>query len=154
MASIELKILNKELYSDNTLPTFATDGSAAIDLKAPRDIWLPPKGATNIKSGLAIHIASCALIQPIAALVLPRSGLGTKGLVLGNTVGLIDEDYQGEIIISLLNRHESTDIIIKKGDRFAQLMFIPVIKPTFKVVDEFTTVSKRSTGGFGSTGNS
>jgi dUTP pyrophosphatase len=177
---IELKILNKKFYSSN-LPTYATAGSAAIDLVCTNDVTLYPGETKMIATGLAIHIGSaypyCGQSSVVAGLIIPRSGLGSKGLVLANTIGLIDEDYQNELMVNALNRNKSeiykdysdsrTDefgtygvrrieqnvIEIKAGDRFAQLMFVPIIKPQFKVVDEFSTTTARAGGGFGSTGN-
>lgn len=155
---IELKILNKEFYLYNyDLPRFATEGSAAIDLIATEDVLLSPQEAKKIPTGLAMHIGSG--YTNVAGFILPRSGLGhDKGLVLGNLVGLMDEDYQGEIVVSAWNRNERpydyqyvNHIIIKRGQRFAQLIFLPIIKPDFWIVDEFSQSSDRGEGGFGST---
>lgn len=163
---IEVKVLNKEIYKDG-LPGYATDGSAAIDLISPETFSLRPRESKKVFTGLAIHIGSTVRSMwgffghysnydaNIAALVLPRSGLGSKGLVLANVVGLIDEDYQGELIVNCLydNRDwRDCNITIHEGDRFAQLMFLPIVKPVFKVVDEFTDSTDRGTGGFNSTG--
>lgn len=171
--NIELKILDKELYSSSQLPDYATEGSAAIDLIAAEDVVLNPGECRMIHTGMAIHIASgiksyadeYGYIEKwlaFAGLILPRSGLGHKaGLVLGNTIGLIDGDYQGEISVSAWNRNSydyarnyypQDKIIIRRGDRFAQLMFLPVVRPEFSVVDEFTNITDRGAGGFGSTG--
>ena len=163
---IEVKVLNKQLYKDG-LPDYATDGSAAIDLISPETFSLRPRESKKVFTGLAIHIGSAIRSMHglfghysnyqanIAALALPRSGLGSKGLVLANVVGLIDEDYQGELIVNCLydNRDwRDCNITIHEGDRFAQLMFLPIVKPVFKVVDEFTDSTDRGTGGFNSTG--
>ncbi len=172
---IELKILNKEFYRldynikapyEQYLPSYATPGSAAIDLVCTEDVIIYPGETKLIPTGLAIWIGSGQhnalspfdVWGPVAGLILPRSGLGTKGLILANTIGLIDEDYQGELMVSAWNRVDVgggfnyPDVIeLKAGDRFAQLMFIPVIKAQFEVVEEFSDVTDR-TGGFGSTG--
>lgn len=187
---IELKILNKEFYTacncldclnseKYPLPTYATPSSAAMDLVCTEDVTIDPGEVKAIHTGLAIWIgASTSKIYPrdaqgrslpldsvcnafdVAALILPRSGLGTKGLVLANTIGLIDEDYQGELIVQAWNRNEITccsafetdeGISLKAGERFAQLMFVPVIKCSWQVVDEFSSATTRATGGFGST---
>ena len=148
---IELKILNKEFYRDRNLPQFATDGAAAIDLICTKDLYIADGEVKLIHTGLAIHICN----PSVAALILPRSGLGSKGLILGNTVGLIDSDYQGELLVSAWNRQKETNlggIFLTAGDRFAQLMFVPVFRPKFKLVEEFTSNSKRGNGGFGSSG--
>lgn len=145
---VEVKVLNDDIRTYG-LPNYATDGSAAMDLRAcikePLTIF---NGETIlIPTGIAINIED----QNVAAIVLPRSGLGHKhGIVLGNLVGLIDSDYQGEVFISCWNR-SSEAYYIQPGDRIAQLMFIPVVKSHFKVVSEFET-SERGAGGFGSTG--
>lgn len=166
--NIDLKILNKELYANS--PEYATAGSAAIDLVCPEDIVIPPGETRLIHTGIAIHIGG----DNVAAIILPRSGLGTRGLVLANTVGLIDSDYQGELVVAAFNRLVSltayttktylshfTDLFnhrndhkieLKSGDRFCQLMFVPVIKPTFNVVEEFSAKTERNVGGFGSSG--
>lgn len=144
---IELKYLNKTTESYGL--QYTTDGSAALDLRAsvalPRTI--EPNCTFLIPTGIAVHIKD----PNIAAVILPRSGLGSKyGIVLGNLVGLIDSDYQGELMISCWNR-SSRPYTINRYDRIAQLMFVPIIKPIFKVVNEFT-LSERGVNGFGSTG--
>lgn len=195
---IELKVLNKEFYSDydhscseddcvklceggyNKLPTYATPGSAAIDLVCPEDVVLYPGEVKVIHTGLAIWIGSVAKDceqsawwqfnhnkSSVAALIIPRSGRGAKeGLVIANTIGLIDEDYQEELIVYVMNRNPATElpdfsikhrgvssdqIIINKGERFAQMTFIPIIKAQFEVVEEFSGTTDRK-GGHGSTG--
>lgn len=217
---IELKILDKEFYhpeepcvrchlrSDHYhLPSYATPGSAAVDLICTKDVTIYPQERIMIPTGIAIWIASdyarsdgsskttaiYADYRPeqfhVAGLILPRSGLGTKGLVLANTVGLIDEDYQGELMVSAWNSRQSltetvgwttnkgrvievgarngvsldmdetlfplerdTSVIeLKAGDRFAQMVFMPVIKVQWDVVDEFSNETNRGAGGFGST---
>ena len=149
MQAIQLKILNPRVGRDFPLPHYATSGSAGLDLRACLDEPLQLNvGETKlISTGIAIHIAE----PHLAAIILPRSGLGHKhGIVLGNLVGLIDSDYQGELMISCWNRgHES--FTIQPGDRLAQLMIVPVVHAKFEVVTEFNQ-SDRGVGGFGHTG--
>lgn len=167
---IELKILNKQFYNEesngmllNSLPGYQTLGSAAIDLVCTEDLTLYPGETKLISTGIAVHIGSgvhSTSFFSYAGLILPRSGLGTKGLILANTIGLIDEDYQGELMVSALNRNEYTSqtldvtksVSLRAGDRFAQLMIIPVIKAEFGVVEEFSSSTNRGEGNFGSTG--
>ncbi len=147
--NIQLKILNPRVGSEFPLPTYATEGAAGIDLRAMLDapLNLEPGQTTLIKTGLAIYIGDPSL----AAVILPRSGLGHKhGVVLGNLVGLIDSDYQGELMVSCWNRGQ-TAFEIAPGERIAQLVFVPVVQADFDVVTEFES-SQRGTGGFGSTG--
>ena len=150
MKKIELKILDSRVGTDFPLPTYATEGSAGIDLRACLDAVLIVKpGETHlVPTGIAIHIAD----PSIAATILPRSGLGHKhGIVLGNLVGLIDSDYQGQLMISVWNRGETT-FEIESGDRIAQLIFIPVIQAEFEIVEDFET-TERGEGGFGHSGH-
>ena len=147
MQTIDVKILDPRMR-DN-LPEYATAGAAGLDLRACIDVplLLAPGDVQLIPSGLAIHIGDPAY----AAIILPRSGLGAKhGIVLGNLVGLIDSDYQGELKVSLWNRGIAA-FTIQPLDRIAQLVLIPVLQLHLNVVDEFTH-SERGTGGFGSTG--
>lgn len=149
MKKIELKILNDKLKQTFPLPTYATSGSAGLDLRACIDesIQLHPGDTKLIPTGFALHIGD----PTIAATILPRSGLGHKhGIVLGNLVGLLDSDYQGEILISCWNRGKES-FVIEPGDRIAQLVFVPVLQVGFDVVDAFTE-SERGEGGFGSSG--
>jgi len=152
-ASIELRILDMRLH-DWGLPSYQSDMAAAIDLHACLDGPLelrPGDTPTLVSTGIAMHMAEPGL----AALVLPRSGLGhRKGLVLGNLVGLIDADYTGPILVSAWNRgpQGSEPIVLTPGERFAQMLFVPVLRPEFVVVTEFTKGSQRGGGGFGSTG--
>lgn len=149
MKKIDVKILDPRVGKQFALPTYATSGSAGLDLRACLDdaVELAPGATTLIPTGLAIHIADPSL----AAVILPRSGLGhKKGIVLGNLVGLIDSDYQGEIMVSLWNR-SGTPCTIEPMERIAQLVVIPVVQPEFTVVDAFAD-SERGTGGFGSSG--
>lgn len=149
MQSIQLKILDSRLGGEFPLPSYATDGSAGLDLRACIEeiIQLLPNQTQLISTGLAIHIA-----QPnLAAVILPRSGLGHKhGIVLGNLIGLIDSDYQGELLISCWNRGQS-DFTIQPGDRIAQLVFVPVVRTQFELVPEFIQTD-RGTNGFGHSG--
>ena len=150
MASIDLKILDARLKDDGYAPQYATHGSAGIDLRAciERAIKIQPGETVLIPTGIAIHLSDPAL----AAMILPRSGLGHKhGIVLGNLVGLIDSDYQGEIFVSTWNRGHET-FTLNPLDRLAQLVIVPVVQVAFNVVDEFPA-SDRGAGGFGSTGH-
>jgi dUTP pyrophosphatase len=146
---IELRVLDPRIGNEIPLPAPATAGSAGADLRACIDqpIELRPGECRLIPSGLAIHLDDPGL----AALVLPRSGLGHKhGIVLGNLVGLIDSDYQGELMISCWNRGQTT-FRIEPGDRIAQLVIVPVVPAAFEVVESFAE-SRRGSGGFGHTG--
>lgn len=150
MKNIQLKRLDPRLGSKNfPLPSYATDGSAGLDLRAclEESVELLPTQTQLIPTGLAIHIA-----QPdLAAVILPRSGLGHKhGIVLGNLTGLIDSDYQGELLISCWNRGQAC-FTINPGDRIAQLVFVPIVKTRFEIVSEFTE-TERGQGGFGHSG--
>jgi dUTP pyrophosphatase len=147
MKSIDVKILDSRMKEQ--LPAYATTGSAGLDLRACLEAPLTIKpGETHlIPTGLAIHIADPAY----AAMILPRSGLGHKhGIVLGNLVGLIDSDYQGQLMVSTWNRGQA-EFTLNPMERLAQLVIVPVLQVGFNVVDEFTD-SERGTGGFGSTG--
>lgn len=147
--NVQLKILNDQIGSSIPLPQYATDGSAGLDLRACIDapLVLTPGQTVLIPTGIAIFLADPSM----AAMILPRSGLGHKhGIVLGNLVGLIDSDYQGELMISCWNRG-STSFTIEVGERIAQMVIVPVVQPRFELVTEFAD-SKRGTGGFGSTG--
>lgn len=147
--NIQLKVLDKRIGTEYLMPTYSTEGSAGIDLRALLDapLQLAPGETKLIKTGLSIYIAD----PSIAATILPRSGMGHKhGIVLGNLVGLIDSDYQGELMISTWNRGQD-HFTIEPGDRIAQLVFLPVIQASFDVVENFVE-TERETGGFGSTG--
>ena len=146
---IKLKILDPRLGRDYPLPDYATALSAGMDLRALCDgpITLAPGEAQLIATGLSIHIGDAEL----CAVILPRSGLGHKqGLVLGNLVGLIDADYQGPLMVSLWNRGQNPQLI-QPGDRIAQLVFMPVARAQFRIVEQFAE-SARGSGGFGHTG--
>ena len=147
MRNVDVKILDARLRDQ--LPTYATRGSAGLDLRACIDapILLQPGQTDLIPSGIAIHLNDAGL----AAMVLPRSGMGHKhGIVLGNLVGLIDSDYQGQILVSLWNRGAAV-FTLNPMERIAQLVVVPVVQVAFNVVDDFTQ-STRGAGGFGSTG--
>lgn len=150
---VEVKIIDPRL-KDWGLPSYQTAGSAAVDLFACIDAPLAVEAqapAVLVTSGLALNMGEMAC----AALVLPRSGLGhKKGLVMGNSVGLIDADYTGEIFISTWNRNPvgSDPIEITPGERIAQMMFVPVLHAQMSVVEEFSSATERGAGGFGSTG--
>jgi dUTP pyrophosphatase len=149
MTRIQLKVLDPRVGREIPLPAYATDGSAGMDLRAVLDapIELAPGQTTLLKTGLAIHIAEPGL----AAVILPRSGLGHKhGIVLGNLVGLIDSDYQGELMVSCWNRGQTTFTIVP-GERIAQLVIVPVVRAAFELVSGFEA-SDRGAGGFGHTG--
>lgn len=189
----------KRLGYQRDLPDYATEGSAGVDLRAIKDYTIYPGLTETIETGIAIHIGGggnrrpvqefhkptdeiglIATYEPllIMGMIVPRSGLGSKGLILGNTLGIIDEDYQGEILINAWNRLESAvevreiegfrktglspcfreveinSIQIKAGDRIAQLIFLPIIKAQFEVVEEFSSITQRGSGGFGHSGES
>jgi dUTP pyrophosphatase len=146
---IELKILDKRLGNEFPLPDYATEGAAGMDLRAMLNqaLELEPGETQLIPTGMAIHIED----PHLAAVILPRSGLGHKhGIVLGNLVGLIDSDYQGQLFVSCWNRGKST-FRIEVGERIAQLVILPVVKANFEIVDEFEQ-SERGEGGFGHSG--
>ncbi|NKJ46064.1 deoxyuridine 5'-triphosphate nucleotidohydrolase [Burkholderia sp. SG-MS1] len=144
---LDLKILDARMREQ--LPAYATTGSAGLDLRACLDepLTLKPGETALVPTGLAIHVGD----PGYAALILPRSGLGHKhGIVLGNLVGLIDSDYQGQLMISTWNRGETT-FVLNPMERLAQLVIVPVVQAKFNVVDDFEQ-SERGAGGFGSTG--
>lgn len=149
MKKIDLKILDSRIGDQFPLPSYATEGSAGLDLRACLDdaITLEPGNTVLVPTGLAIHIGDPSL----AAVILPRSGLGHKhGVVLGNLVGLIDSDYQGQLMVSVWNRGQQT-FVIEPGERLAQLVFVPVVQAEFNLVTNFAE-SERGAGGFGHTG--
>lgn len=149
MKKIQLKMLDPRLGNEIALPTYATDGSAGLDLRACLDqaMTLQPGESQLIPTGLAIHIAD----PHLAAILLPRSGLGHKhGIVLGNLVGLIDSDYQGQVFVSCWNR-SNMPFTIEIGERIAQMVFVPVVQAEFECVTEFDQ-SQRGSGGFGHSG--
>jgi len=147
MKHIDLKILDPRMQ--DLLPAYGTPGSAGLDLRACLDapLTIAPGETVLVPTGLAIHIGDPAY----AAMILPRSGLGHKsGIVLGNLVGLIDSDYQGQLMVSTWNR-SSTAFVLQPMDRLAQLIIVPVLQVAFNVVTDFAS-SDRGVGGFGSTG--
>lgn len=150
MAKIDLKIIDARLKDERYAPQYSTQGSAGIDLRACIDVAIKIHSGETIlvPTGIAVHLADPGL----AAMILPRSGLGHKhGIVLGNLVGLIDSDYQGEIFVSTWNRGHDT-FTLNPLDRLAQLVVVPVVQVAFNVVEEFPS-SERGAGGFGSTGH-
>jgi dUTP pyrophosphatase len=150
MRKIQLKVLDQRIGNEIPLPAHATEGSAGMDLRACIDqtITLNPGETELIPTGIAIHIDDPGL----AATILPRSGLGHKhGIVLGNLVGLIDSDYQGQLYVSCWNRGTDS-FTIEQGDRIAQLVFVPVVQADFEVVEAFDE-SQRGAGGFGHSGH-
>ena len=149
MQKIQLKILDSRLGNEFPLPHYATDGAAGMDMRACIDapLAIAPGETRLIPTGLAIHIQEPGL----AAMLLPRSGLGHKhGIVLGNLVGLIDSDYQGQVFVSCWNRGGET-FTMQPGERIAQMVIVPVVHADFEVVEEFAA-SARGSGGFGHTG--
>ena len=149
MQSIQLKVLDTRIGDSIPLPHYATDGSAGLDMRACIDAPLdvPPGETTLVPTGLAIYIGDPSL----AAVLLPRSGLGHKhGIVLGNLTGLIDSDYQGQVYISCWNRGDAA-YTVQPGERIAQMVFVPVAQVDFAIVDEFEETA-RGAGGFGSSG--
>ncbi len=149
MQTIQVKILDPRIGKALPLPHYATDGSAGLDLRACLEeaLLLAPGETHLIPTGIAIHIGD----PGYAAVLLPRSGLGHKhGIVLGNLVGLIDSDYQGQLFVSCWNRG-SESFTIEIGERIAQMVFVPVLRPAFEVVEEFSA-SQRGAGGFGHSG--
>lgn len=149
MHKLQLKILDDRLGADFPLPDYATEGSAGLDLRAMLDapVDLVPGKTVLIPTGMAIHIGDPSL----AAVILPRSGLGHKhGIVLGNLVGLIDSDYQGQLFVSCWNRGQDS-FRVEVGERIAQLVLVPVVRASFDIVDDFEQ-TERGAGGFGHSG--
>ncbi len=145
---VDLQILDERLKEQ--LPAYATAGSAGLDLRACLDepLTLQPNAWQLVPTGMAIHLADAGY----AALILPRSGLGHKhGIVLGNLVGLIDSDYQGQLMVSAWNRSD-TAFTIQPMERIAQLVIVPVVQAQFNIVDDFSVATERGAGGYGSTG--
>lgn len=149
MKTLQVKIMDARIGTDFPVPSYATQGSAGLDLRACLDapLTLQPGQTELIPTGMAIHIADPTL----CAMILPRSGLGHKhGIVLGNLVGLIDSDYQGQLFVSCWNRGQ-TPFLMEPGERIAQLVLVPVVQADFEIVKEFSE-SDRGDGGFGSSG--
>ena len=149
---MNIEVIIQDLRLSNNLPTYATTGSAGIDLMActvnSQPLVIQPNQTVLINTGLRVHIKDAG----IAGMILPRSGLGNKGLVLGNLVGLIDSDYQGELKVSAWNRSDKA-IEITPMMKIAQMIFVRIATPTFTVVEDFESDTVRGSGGFGSTGN-
>lgn len=153
--NIDMKILDSRLGTEFPIPTYAKEGDAGIDLRAMIDspIHLYPGDEVVINSGIAVNMKDSGIM----GLVTPRSGLGTKGLVISNTVGIIDSGYIGEIKLSMLNRKirgvdsDNFPILINPGDRIAQLIFLPIVRAEFNIVDDLGT-TERGEGGFNSSG--
>ena len=153
--TVQLKILNPEFYRYHNLPDYATNASAGMDLRAciKHPMYIDPGQTELVPTGIAINMPH----NGMAAMLLPRSGLGHKnGIVLGNGTGLIDSDYQGQLFVSVWNRNRTDSAIpstfqIQPGDRIAQMIFVPIIKAEFERVEDFEK-SERGAGGFGSTG--
>lgn len=146
---LAVKVLDSRIGNEIPMPSYATEGSAGMDLRALLDapLTLAPGETVLVKTGLAIHIQDPSL----AGMILPRSGLGHKhGIVLGNLVGLIDSDYQGELMISVWNRGQS-NFTLEPGERLAQYVLVPVVQAELQVVEDFED-SQRGEGGFGSSG--
>ena len=146
---VQVKVLDQRLGQEWPLPTYATSGSAGLDLRACLDeaIQIEPGQTVLVKTGMAIYIED----PSYAGLILPRSGLGHKhGIVLGNLVGLIDSDYQGELMVSVWNRSQTT-FNLEPGERLAQYVLVPVLQAEFDLVDDFKA-TERGAGGFGHTG--
>ncbi len=151
MRSVQLKILDPHLGDSIELPSYATEGSAGLDMRAAIDepLQVEPGETHLVPTGLAIHIGD----ENLAAVLLPRSGLGHKhGLVLGNLTGLIDSDYQGQVFVSIWNRGQKS-YTIEPGERIAQMVFVPVAHVQFEQVEEFSQ-TERGSGGFGHSGRS
>jgi dUTP pyrophosphatase len=149
MQKIQLKILDPRLGGEFPMPHYATDGAAGMDMRAcvEAPVEIAPGDAALIPTGMAIHIEEPGL----AAMLLPRSGLGHKhGIVLGNLVGLIDSDYQGQVFVSCWNRGKES-FTVQPGERIAQMVIVPVVHADFEVVEDFTA-TRRGEGGFGHTG--
>ncbi len=148
---VQYKILDKRLGNEIEMPHYGTKGSAGLDLRAciDEDLTIEPGQTVLIPTGMAIHLDDSGL----AAMLLPRSGLGHKhGIVLGNLVGLIDSDYQGPLMVSCWNRSEVA-YTIAVGERIAQMVIVPVLQPVFTEVEEFGDATERGEGGFGHTGS-
>ncbi len=153
MLDIEILVLDERLL-DWGLPRYHSEMAAAIDLHAcitgPLSLH-PDAPASLVATGIALHMGD----PHMAALIVPRSGLGhKKGLVVGNLVGVIDADYQGPVMVSLWNRNaaDTPPIVIEPGERIAQMLFVPILRPVFRTVEKFSATSRRGGGGFGSTG--
>jgi dUTP pyrophosphatase len=148
--NIQLKILDERLGKEFPLPHYATEGSAGLDLRAcvTNSLEIKPNNVELISAGISLYIAD----KQLAAIIIPRSGLGHKhGIILGNSVGLIDSDYQGPIMVSCWNR-SAEPFIIEPGERIAQLVIVPIVHAKFAIVTDFDNLTKRGDGGFGHSG--
>jgi dUTP pyrophosphatase len=142
-----MKIEFKVLETMAVVPSKATAGAAGYDLSCLENVVLKPYETQKVRTGIAININDAT----VAALILPRSGLGSKGIILANSVGLIDSDYQGELIVNLWNR-KNQEYKFVSGERIAQLIFVPIVATELHFVEDFSTVTERGVSGFGSTG--
>lgn len=146
---VYIRVLNTELYTNYSLPKKATEGSAAVDLISAHNYYIAPYESHSVQTGIAVWIKDVSF----AGIVLPRSSLSKINLMLDNTTGLIDSDYQGELIIKVWNRSKEHGVaVIEKGDRIAQLLIVPIVSFDFEEVNEFDDETDRGVGGFGSTG--
>ena len=146
-AQIEIQFFDPRA-EERGAPQYATEGSAGLDLRSCDTCQLMPGNSWGFPLGFGVHIND----SDICAIIMPRSGLGVKGILPANVVGLIDSDYQGELIVHLKN-YSDTEYVVQNGDRIAQLVFMPVFQAQFTVVDDWSVRTKRGEGGFGSTGN-
>ncbi|MFA7496596.1 MAG: dUTP diphosphatase [Acidithiobacillus sp.] len=148
MNNLKIRILDPRIGQDWPLPHYASNDAAGMDVRAciTEPLSLPPGGVELVSTGFAMHIEN----PEVTAMLLPRSGLGHRGLVLGNLVGVIDADYQGPLKVSLWNRSTAA-IIIEPGERVAQMVVVPILHPAIQIVENFT-ITQRGSGGFGSTG--
>jgi len=169
MLLIEIKYHDPDMYDleDTHLPKYMSKGAAAIDLKAIDGALIPAGTSHMVHTGIHMHIGSVfgegsdfaetaeeanELGIGLVGLIVPRSSLGNKGLIIGNTIGVIDADYQGEIMVNLWNRNSDGSINIQPGERIAQMVFVSILRPEFRTVQEFSVISDRGEKGFGSTG--
>lgn len=151
MHNVEVKIINPRIKEINALPSKGTDGAAGYDIRyiGTEALTITQGQRVKVPLGFAIHIGD----SNVAAVLMPRSGLGSKGLRLANTIGLIDSDYQGEIAAVLeWDSQKGEDLVIEPGDRFIQMVFLPIVRTELTEVEEFTSFTKRGEGGYGSTG--
>jgi len=146
-AQIEIQFFDPRA-EERGAPQYATEGSAGLDLRSCDTCQLMPGNSWGFPLGFGVHIND----SDICAIIMPRSGLGVKGILPANVVGLIDSDYQGELIVHLKN-YSDTEYVVQNGDRIAQLVFMPVFRAEFTIVDDWSVRTKRGEGGFGSTGN-
>ncbi|MGE4530748.1 MAG: dUTP diphosphatase [Acidithiobacillus sp.] len=148
MNNLKIRILDPRIGQDWPLPHYASNDAAGMDVRVciTEPLSLPPGGVELVSTGFAMHIEN----PEVTAMLLPRSGLGHRGLVLGNLVGVIDADYQGPLKVSLWNRSTAA-IIIEPGERVAQMVVVPILHPAIQIVENFT-ITQRGSGGFGSTG--